>query len=53
MVKELITKKREYERLLQIKDNYPKYVLRTDFADGNSNGIKTIHIVDFLPSKDF
>lgn len=54
MVKELITKKREYERLLQIKDNYPKYVLRTDlFADGNLNGIKTMHIADFLPSKDF
>ena len=24
------TERREYERLLQIKDNYPKYVLRTD-----------------------
>lgn len=30
------TEKREYERLLDIKDNYPKYVLRTDeFASGN------------------
>lgn len=48
------TEKREYERLLQIKDNYPKYVLRTDqFADGNSDGIKTMHIADFLLSKDF
>lgn len=35
------TERREYERLLQIKDNYPKYVLRTDlFADGNYEGIK-------------
>ena len=30
------TEKREYERLLEIHDNYPKYVLRTDeFAGGN------------------
>ena len=35
------TEKREYERLLEIKDNYPKYVLRTDeFASGNYEGIK-------------
>lgn len=48
------TEKREYERLLQIKDNYPKYVLRTDaFADGNYQGIKTMHIADFLLSGDF
>lgn len=48
------TEKREYERLLEIKDNYPKYVLRTDeFASGNYEGIKTMHIADFLMSKDF
>ncbi|HIY18555.1 MAG TPA: ATP-binding protein [Candidatus Blautia avistercoris] len=48
------TERREYERLLQIKDNYPKYVLRTDlFADGNYEGIKTMHIADFLLSKSF
>lgn len=48
------TEKREYERLLEIKDNYPKYVLRTDeFMSGNYKGIKTMHIADFLLSKDF
>ena len=48
------TEKREYERLLEIKDNYPKYVLRTDeFVSGNYEGIKTMHIADFLLSKDF
>lgn len=48
------TEKREYKRLLQIKDNYPKYVLRTDaFADGNYQGIKTMHIADFLLSNEF
>lgn len=45
------TERREYERLLDIRDNYPKYVLRTDeFAGGNYNGIITMHIADFLLS---
>ena len=48
------TEKREYERLLEIQDNYPKYVLRTDeFAGGNYEGIKTMHVADFLLSKEF
>ena len=48
------TQKREYDRLLEIKDNYPKYILRTDeFAGGNYEGIKTMHIADFLLSEDF
>ena len=47
------TAKREYERLLDIHDNYHKYVLLTDdFADGNYEGIKTMHVADFLLSKD-
>ena len=47
----LETEKREYGRLLDIRDNYPKYVLRTDaFAGGNYEGIKTMHIADFLLS---
>lgn len=48
------TEKREYERLLEIHDNYPKYVLRTDeFAGGNYEGIKTMHIADFLLSDEY
>lgn len=48
------TEKREYERLLQIPDNYPKYVLRTDaYAGGNYKGIKTMHVADFLLSAEF
>lgn len=48
------TEKREYERLLEIRDNYPKYVLRTDeFADGNYQGIKTMHVADFLLSSEY
>lgn len=45
------TEKREYERLLEIRDNYPKYVLRTDeFVGGNYQGIITMHVADFLLS---
>lgn len=48
------TEKREYDRLLEIRDNYPKYVLRTDeFAGGNHEGIKTMHVADFLLSSEY
>ena len=48
------TKEREYGRLLEIGDNYPKFVLlNDDYAGGNYQGIKTIHIADFLLSKEF
>ena len=48
------TEKREYERLLEIRDNYPKYVLTTDdFSGGNYLGIKTMHIADFLLSQEY
>jgi predicted AAA+ superfamily ATPase len=48
------TAAREYGRLLSIRDNYPKYVLRTDaFAGGNHEGIKTMHVADFLLSNEF
>ena len=48
------TERREYDRLLDIRDNYPKYVLRTDdFAGGNYEGIQTMHVADFLLSDAF
>lgn len=48
------TAKREHERLLEIRDNYPKYVLTTDaFAGGNYQGIRTMHIADFLLSTEY
>jgi predicted AAA+ superfamily ATPase len=48
------TEEREYGRLLGIRDNYPKYVLGTDeFAGGNHEGIKTMHVADFLLSGEF
>ena len=46
--------KREYHRLLEIHDNYPKYVLRAnELAGGNYEGIKTMHIADFLLSAEY
>jgi hypothetical protein len=40
---------REFGNLLNIKDNYPKYVVTMDtMASGNVNGITHMHILDFL-----
>ena len=48
------TRQREYEHLLKIPDNYPKYVLTTDeFSGGNYKGIETMHIADFLLSNKY
>ena len=48
------TGKSVYSRLLEIPDNYPKFVLTTDeFAGGNYEGIKTMHIADFLLSAEY
>ena len=43
------TYQREFGNLKAIRDNYPKYVIRMDdFAGGNYEGVKTMHIADFL-----
>ena len=48
------TEHREYDRLLSVADNHPKYVLLTnDFAGGNYQGIKTMHAADFLLSAEY
>ncbi len=40
---------REISNLLEIKDHYPKYVVTLDdLAAGNINGVKIIHLADFL-----
>lgn len=40
---------REISSLMEIKDHYPKIVVTLDeYASGNINGIKIIHLVDFL-----
>ena len=46
--------KREYDRLLEIRDNYHKYLFTTDsFSGGNYEGIKTMHIAGFLLSSEY
>ena len=48
------TEHREDDRLLSVADNHPKYVLLTnDFAGGNYQGIKTMHVADFLLSAEY
>lgn len=48
------TEEREYDRLLEIKDGYPKYVLRTDeFVGGDHLGVRTMHVADFLLSDEY
>ena len=45
------TFKREVAPLEKIKDNYEKIVLTLDqFSTGNYNGIKVIHVIDWLLS---
>ena len=42
------TERREYDRLIELKDNYPKYVVSTDDFDMSHDGIKHKKIIDFL-----
>ncbi|MEI6754670.1 MAG: ATP-binding protein [Paludibacter sp.] len=48
------TIEREFGVFNSIKDNYPKYVVSMDeFWNDNINGIKHIHLADFLLQKEF
>ena len=42
------TENREYRPLEQIKDNYPKYVMTTDYLLQNRNGIKHVNLIRFM-----
>lgn len=45
---------RELANLLEIKDHYPKYVVTLDeLATGNVNGVKIMHLADFLLSESY
>ena len=46
------TYKREFKSLLQVNDNFPKYVISTDEFDMSSNGIIHKNIIDFLVDED-
>lgn len=42
------TEDREYRPLESIRDNYDKYVVTTDYALQNRNGIKHINLMEFM-----
>lgn len=42
------TEDREYRPLEMIKDNYPKYVVTTDFLLQNRNGINHVNLMEFM-----
>ena len=45
---------REVVNLFEIKDHYPKYVVTLDdLAGGNVNGVKIMHLADFLLSERY
>ncbi len=45
---------REVVNLLEIKDHYPKYVVTLDeLAAGNINGVKIVHLADFLLEDEY
>ena len=45
---------REVANLLEIKDHHPKYVVTLDeLAAGNINGVKIVHLADFLLAEDY
>ena len=48
----LETENREYAPLEKIRDNYPKYVLTTDFLIQKRNGIKHANLIDFIKNKN-
>lgn len=45
---------REIDNLLEIKDHFPKYVVTMDeLATGNVNGVKVVHLADFLLTEKY
>lgn len=42
------TEEREYRPLENIRDNYPKYVMTTDYLLQHRNGIQHVNLIDFI-----
>ncbi len=42
------TENREYRPLESVKDNYPKYVMTTDYILQHRNGIAHVNLIDFM-----
>jgi predicted AAA+ superfamily ATPase len=45
------TENREYKPLENIKDNYPKYVMTTDYLLQKRNGINHVNLIEFIKGK--
>ena len=45
------TEDREYAPLESIADNYPKYILTTDYLLQNRNGIKHVNLLEFMKNR--
>ena len=41
-----------YRPLEQIRDNYPKFLMTTDFLLQKRNGIKHVNLMDFMKNKE-
>ena len=54
MLLDEVTIQREFGNLLEIPDNYPKYVITMDEmqSGGNYQGVKQISLCNFLLTKD-
>lgn len=46
------TEDREYRPLEQIKDNYPKYVVTTDYLLQQRNGIHHVNLMEFMKAEN-
>ncbi len=44
------TEEREYRPLESIKDNYPRYLITTDYLLKKRNGIRHVNLMDFIAS---
>ena len=45
---------REIANLPEIREHYPKYVVTLDeLAEGNINGVKTVHLAEFLLRNEY
>ena len=42
------TEDREYRPLESIKDNYPRYVVTTDYLLQQRSGIRNVNLIDFI-----
>ena len=46
------TIQRELNPLLEIKDNYPKYILSMDIGDKNIKGVERLNVLNWLNTKE-